>query len=230
MEAAEALLRRVAPGAASTALQESVRVGDVEPGPWHATVHADEETMAPYIEAVRTHGLGAPLLLRRRRDGTLQLLSGLRPLLAARAIGMKTVPARVVEVDDATAVAVGLAEELLRENVTPWEEAEGLSELRETLEALGEPAGTDVLTALTGRDADWVSERVRIGRRITPEVLQSSGRSVHDMNVLSLADLLDAAEPDPVEERGRRLREAAEAGDRRIEGSARSGTGPEEPA
>ena len=219
---AEDLLKRVAPGAARRSLREFLRPDHIEPNPWQPRVLLRDEDMSPLVESIRTRGIRTPLLVRRLPDGRAQLRAGRRRLEAAKAIGLRTVPATVVDVDDRTAIALTLTEALLREGLSAWEEAQALAELRETLQEMGQPADLVRLGTLTGRDEHWISERLTISERITPDVIDRSGRSIHDMMVLTTAALLSAGREDSEEARARRLREVAEA-----EGSRTGETGTE---
>ncbi len=82
------------------------------------------------VESVKTHGVLEPLLVRPTppgpQDHAYELVAGYRRIAAAKAAGLKVVPIRVLDLNDTERAEVQLLENLLRENLTPMEEARGI--------------------------------------------------------------------------------------------------------
>lgn len=109
----------------------------------------ETEPMEDLVASIRAHGILQPLIIRRA-GSEYELIAGERRLRAARAIGLATVPARILDCDDATALEWALVENLQRENLNPIEEAEGYRELQnqfkltqeQVAEKVGKPRAT----------------------------------------------------------------------------------------
>ena len=80
------------------------------------------------VASISKHGVLEPLLVRRR-DGGYELVSGERRLHAAMQVGLSELPCIELEVDDHNALEIALVENLQRQDLTPFEEAEGFRTL-----------------------------------------------------------------------------------------------------
>ncbi|MGB3188979.1 MAG: ParB/RepB/Spo0J family partition protein [Limnoraphis sp.] len=75
--------------------------------------------------SIREHGILEPLIVRPVL-GKFELIAGERRLRAATAIGLTTVPVVIRELDDGQAMTFALVENLVREDLNPVEETEGI--------------------------------------------------------------------------------------------------------
>ena len=80
------------------------------------------------VASIAKHGVLEPLLVRRRENG-YELVSGERRLHAAMQVGLTELPCIELEVDDHSALEIALVENLQRQDLTPFEEAEGFRTL-----------------------------------------------------------------------------------------------------
>lgn len=80
------------------------------------------------VDSIQRVGVLEPLLVRRSADG-YQIISGERRYRAARMAELEELPCIVLEVDDTRALEIALIENLQREDLSPFEEAEGLQAL-----------------------------------------------------------------------------------------------------
>jgi len=80
------------------------------------------------VASIAKHGVLEPLLVRRREDG-YELVSGERRLHAAMQVGLSELPCIELEVDDHSALEIALVENLQRQDLTAFEEAEGFRTL-----------------------------------------------------------------------------------------------------
>mgnify|MGYP002351433466 CR=1 FL=1 len=118
--------------------------------------HRHDSGFEGLAELIRAQGeIREPLLVRPHRliPEAFEVLSGARRLAAAQMLGMLMVPVRVVDVDDATAVAEVLAGNLERADFTESEEAA----LVQGVLDLGVSEAD--LAATLGRTRSWVSRR-----------------------------------------------------------------------
>ena len=84
----------------------------------------DEDALAELSASITEHGVLQPILVRPTAElYHYQLVAGERRWRAARAAGLKEIPALIEELDDETAMEIGIIENLQREDLSPLEEA-----------------------------------------------------------------------------------------------------------
>ena len=86
----------------------------------------DEEALKQLSESIKQHGILQPLLVRPVDGEKHELVAGERRYRAALSIGLKVVPVVIRQLDDNTASQFALIENLLREDLNPVEETEGI--------------------------------------------------------------------------------------------------------
>ena len=109
----------------------SLPISQVQPGLNQPRKRFDQEALDELTESVRTYGVVQPLTVRRLSSGYYQIIAGERRWRAAKAAGLKEVPAVVIEADDRKVMEIGLIENLQREDLNPIEEAKGYKSLLE---------------------------------------------------------------------------------------------------
>ncbi len=178
-----------------------VATGRIKRSPWQPRLGLDQETLKVLARSIKAHGVLEPLLVRPLEGDRYELLAGERRLAAARKVRLRVVPVRVLDVDDASARAITLTENLAREDLAPWEEAWGLAALRNALEETGEKVTRDRLAALTGRSGGSVSESLSIADRLTAEVLVAVGTDGRTLTGLPKLALYNASRPESIADR-----------------------------
>lgn len=109
----------------------SLPISQVQPGLNQPRKRFDEEALSDLTDSVRTHGVIQPLTVRRLSSGYYQIIAGERRWRAAKAAGLKEVPAVIIEADDRKVMELGLIENLQRQDLNPIEEANGYKVLME---------------------------------------------------------------------------------------------------
>ncbi len=147
-----------APAAFELAL-EALRSGRYQP---RRTL--SEEGLAELADSIREQGVLQPLVVRPcapEEHGpaadVYEVVAGERRWRAARIAGLETVPVVVRELDDQSALAVALIENLQREDLNPIEQAQSLSRLAEEFELTHEQVAEAV-----GRSRSSVSNLLRL--------------------------------------------------------------------
>lgn len=111
----------------------------------------DQAKLEELAASIREKGVLEPLLARPMGSGdVLELIAGERRLRAAKIAGVKTVPVRILPLDDVAALEVQVIENLQREDVDAVEEAEGFQQLIKvvgyTVDALAAKLGVSTST------------------------------------------------------------------------------------
>jgi ParB family transcriptional regulator, chromosome partitioning protein len=91
----------------------------------------DPAKMEQLIASVKAHGVLENLLIRPLpdKDSSYELIAGERRYRAALAAGLKEVPVTIRSLSDSQALQISLVENLLREDLNPLEETEGILQL-----------------------------------------------------------------------------------------------------
>jgi ParB family chromosome partitioning protein len=89
----------------------------------------DETALAELTSSIRENGIIQPVLVRSKIGGRYELLAGGRRYRACQTIKRETIPAIVRELDDRQALTATVTENLLREDLNPIEETEGILKL-----------------------------------------------------------------------------------------------------
>lgn len=88
-----------------------------------------EDTLQELAESIRAQGVMQPILVRPLEGDRYELIAGERRWRAAQLAGLREVPAVVRPVPDQAAIAMGLIENIQREDLNPLEEAVALQRL-----------------------------------------------------------------------------------------------------
>ena len=113
-------------GAPNSDSQVSVSVNQISLPPTQPRRYFDSEALKQLTESIKQHGILQPLLVRLVDEGKHELVAGERRYRAATEIGLKEVPVVIRELDDNAAFQLALIENLLREDLNPVEETEGI--------------------------------------------------------------------------------------------------------
>src|ERR687891_1696260 len=90
----------------------------------------DEERMAELVESVKRHGIITPLTLAPDGEDGFTIIAGERRYRAAKAAKLREVPAQVREADG-EALTLAVAENVIRADLNPVEEARAYRRLTE---------------------------------------------------------------------------------------------------
>ena len=133
-----------------------IRLSDIEPNPRQPRQDFDPIALEDLAQSIRENGVITPITLRKTGD-TYQIIAGERRWRASRLAGLTEIPAVVLDVDENTAYALALIENLQREDLNPMEEAEGYRRLTQELGLTQEQAAQRV-----GRSRPAVANALRL--------------------------------------------------------------------
>ena len=166
-ELSPALISFLSPeGSARATSIRQVPLGRIDTNPEQPRLSFDEESLAELSASVREHGVLQPILVRPRPAGRYQLIAGERRWRAANMAGLRTIPAMIEEIDDDTALEIGIIENLQREDLSPLDEA--LMYERMTKE---HGYSLRKLAQKLGKDKGYIENRLRLAGA-PPEIKQ----------------------------------------------------------
>ena len=107
----------------------TVAIADIQPGRYQARVQMDDEALQELADSIKAQGIIQPVIVRERGLSQYELIAGERRWRASQLAGLTEIPVVIKTISDETALAMGLIENLQRENLNPIEEAQGLKRL-----------------------------------------------------------------------------------------------------
>ena len=121
-----------------------IPVSSIVPGKYQPRSEFDEEALNALAESIKEKGVLQPLLVRKK-DDKYEIIAGERRWRAAQKAGLEKLPVIIKDLNDKEVLEVALVENLLRENLSAIEEAEGfqrlIDEFSHTQEALSQIVG-----------------------------------------------------------------------------------------
>ena len=102
---------------------ENITLEKLKPFPNHPFKIWEDEAMMETVESVKSFGVLQPAIVRLKKDGEYEILSGHRRKRACELAGRKTMPVIVRELSDDAAVIFMVDSNLQRENILPSERA-----------------------------------------------------------------------------------------------------------
>lgn len=117
------------------------------------------------VDSIRQHGLLNPLIVRPSSDQSnfkanpgFEIVCGHRRYLACQSLSLKSVPCRILELNNQRAMEIALMENVQRESLNPIEEAEGF---KSYVLSFGR-GSIRSLARKIGKSDEYISHRLRI--------------------------------------------------------------------
>jgi ParB family transcriptional regulator, chromosome partitioning protein len=134
-----------------------IPLGQIQANPHQPRKRFDDDSIASLAESIRERGVLQPIIVRPIKHG-YQLVAGERRWRAAELAGEATVPALVDDaVDEAGSLELALIENIVREDLTPIEEARTLATLLDDLRVT-----STVLAKRLGRSRPDIANTMRL--------------------------------------------------------------------
>jgi ParB family chromosome partitioning protein len=143
-------------GAAHSELAE-LPIDTIHASPRQPRRRFDHEATSGLADSIRVQGLVQPVVVRPRKEGGWELIAGERRWRAAREAGLATLPAVVRDADDRDSLLLALVENVVREDLSPVEEARAFAVL---MDEFGLSLGD--LAERVGLSKPAVSNRMRL--------------------------------------------------------------------
>jgi ParB family chromosome partitioning protein len=101
----------------------------LQPGKYQPRAEIDEAPLAELAASIKQQGLLQPLVVREISNGRYEIIAGERRWRASQLAGLKEVPVVLRQVDDETAMAIALVENLQREDLNAMDQARAMHRL-----------------------------------------------------------------------------------------------------
>ncbi len=164
-------------------------LSSVEPRPDQPRKYFDEDALRQLADSVSAHGVLQPILVSETEPGRYSIIAGERRWRAAKLAGLTEIPAIVLDFDEMTAAEVSLIENIQRENLNPYEEAEAYRALIAQFSLTQEE-----LSSRIGKSRSAIANSLRLldlPDSVVPFVKSGEITAGHARALLSLRDPLD---------------------------------------
>ncbi len=128
----DALLSATSPAEPQTTdTPDKLPVRQIQPGRYQPRQQFDEDKLRELASSVHAQGLIQPIVVRPGTDQHYEIIAGERRWRAAQLAGLSEVPVIIKPIDDQTAMAWALIENMQRDDLKPLEEAAAIRRLLE---------------------------------------------------------------------------------------------------
>lgn len=144
----------------SAAANESLRqipLELIQPGAFQPRHDFNEQSLQELADSIRAQGILQPIVLRQVKPQQYEIIAGERRWRAAQIAGLAVVPALIKEISNQAALAIGLIENIQREDLNALEEAKALLRLIEEFNLTHEEVAKSV-----GKSRAMVSNLLRL--------------------------------------------------------------------
>jgi len=107
-----------------------IKIDELRSNPYQPRKVFDEEALQELSDSIKQHGVFQPIIVKKSIKG-YEIIAGERRVKASRMAGFDTVPAIVREFDDTEMMEIALLENLQREDLNPFEEANAYVKIME---------------------------------------------------------------------------------------------------
>lgn len=135
---------------------ESIEIDKVRPNPYQPRVTFDTLALKELSASIAEHGVLQPITVRRLAGG-YELIAGERRLRASQQAGFTMIPAIIVDVSDEKSSVLALIENIQRQNLNYFEEAQGYQNLAEDYNLRQEE-----IAQMMGKSQSAVANKLRL--------------------------------------------------------------------
>ncbi|MGI5959729.1 MAG: ParB/RepB/Spo0J family partition protein [Massiliimalia sp.] len=161
-------------------------INEILTNPSQPRTNFAEEQLDVLATSIRENGLLQPLTVRRNGEGKYELISGERRLRACKKLGEQQVPCIIVEKTERESAVLALIENIHREDLDVFEQAEALKKLIAQWGVTQEEAAVKL-----GMAQSTVANKLRL-LKLTPEeqtmILENGLTERHARALLKLTD------------------------------------------
>ena len=131
--------------------------GEILPNPSQPRRQFDPKELESLAASIRENGILQPLTVRKRPSGGYELIAGERRLRASKLAGLQQVPCLLAEVSDERSALLALVENIQRQDLGFFEEAEAIQRLMDT-----HGLSQEQMAKTLGKAASTLSNKLRL--------------------------------------------------------------------
>jgi ParB family chromosome partitioning protein len=113
---------------------QSLPIESMQRGKYQPRKDLNPEKLQELADSIKAQGIIQPIVVRKISFEKYEIVAGERRWRASQLAGLTQIPVVIKEIDDRTAMAMALIENIQREDLNPLEEAEALKRLLDEFE------------------------------------------------------------------------------------------------
>lgn len=164
-------------------------ITSVEPRPDQPRKYFDEDALRQLADSISVHGVLQPILVSESEPDRYSIIAGERRWRAAKAAGLTEIPAIIITSDEMMTAEISLIENVQRENLNAYEEAEAYRALISQFALTQEE-----LSSRIGKSRSAIANSLRLldlPDSVVPFVKSGELSAGHARALLSLHDKYD---------------------------------------
>ncbi|MBE7048475.1 MAG: ParB/RepB/Spo0J family partition protein [Ruminococcaceae bacterium] len=134
-----------------------LKITQIEPNKNQPRTEFDAEKLQELAESIKKYGVIQPIVVKKQENGFYKIIAGERRWRASKLAGLTKIPVLIREYDDRETMEIALVENLQREDLNPFEEARGYSELMDLFSLTQEQVAEKV-----GKSRSAVANSIRL--------------------------------------------------------------------
>lgn len=162
-----------------------IAVERIIPNPHQPRILFDDEKLCLLAESIKQNGIIQPITLRRAGN-RYELVSGERRLRAAIKIGMKKIPAVIIDITERNSAVLALVENIQRQDLSFFEEAIAIAKLIDFYGMTQEDAAIKL-----GKKQSTISNKLRLLRLSPKEMTLISEAGLTERHARALLRIED---------------------------------------
>ena len=101
-----------------------LKISQIEPKSDQPRKYFDTDALESLADSIAQHGLIQPILVRKAESGFYQIIAGERRWRASKMAGLTEIPVVVIDADELKSAELSIIENVQREDLNPYEEAQ----------------------------------------------------------------------------------------------------------
>jgi ParB family chromosome partitioning protein len=134
-----------------------ISIDKLYPSKFQPRTEFNDEAIESLAASIKEKGVLQPLIVRDDNNGKFEIVAGERRWRASKLAGLEVVPVIVKKISDSEALEIALVENIIRENLNPVEEAEGLDRLVKECNHTQE-----AISKIVGKSRSYVANSLRL--------------------------------------------------------------------
>ena len=135
-----------------------IKIDELRSNPYQPRKVFDEDALKELSDSIKQHGVFQPIIVKKSIKG-YEIIAGERRVKASRMAGLDTVPAIIREFDDTEMMEIALLENLQREDLNPFEEANAYVKIMEAKNLTH-----DELAKVLGKSQSYITNTIGLLR------------------------------------------------------------------
>lgn len=171
---------------------QKIRITLIEPKKDQPRKIFDSNALSQLAESIAANGVLQPILVRESLNGFYQIIAGERRWRAAKLAGLNEIPAIIIDADELKAAQFALIENIQRENLNAYEEAEAY---RSLIHEYG--LTQEEVSAKVGKNRSTIANSIRLldlPKEVTDYLKEDKLTAGHCRAILGLQDKSKALE------------------------------------